>query len=242
MTYISTYSLRMVAENIQNIGENLKKACLQAGRNPNDVQCIAVSKTFPAGAVIEAMNAGLNEFGENYVQELIEKRNFLIDKKIRWHFIGHLQSNKVKYIAEWIHLIHSVDSEGLAAEIEKRGGNAGRIIDVLIEVNTSEEATKFGVRPEQAIDLIKAVSRFDHINLKGLMTIGPFTENREESRTSFRLLRSIFDQVNSKGLTKHPLKILSMGMTHDYTIAIEEGSTMVRIGTAIFGSRTPHIN
>jgi pyridoxal phosphate enzyme (YggS family) len=232
----------MIAENIQNIGKNLKNACLKAGRDPGGVQLIAVSKTFGADAVLQAMDAGMTEFGENYVQELVEKRNALIDKNIRWHFIGHLQSNKVKYLTEWIHMIHSVDSEGLAAEIDKRAAKAGRSIDILIEVNTSEEATKFGVRPAQSLGLIEAVARFEHVNLKGLMTIGPFTDNADESRNAFRRLRSIFNEANSSGIVKQPMTVLSMGMTHDYAIAIEEGSTMVRIGTAIFGSRTTQIN
>jgi pyridoxal phosphate enzyme (YggS family) len=242
MNYISTYSLRMITENIQNIGENLKNASLQAGRDPDGVHLIAVTKTFGADAVIQAIDAGITDFGENYVQELVEKRTALIDKEVRWHFIGHLQSNKVKYIAEWIHMIHSVDSEGLAAEIDKRAAKAGRIIDVLVEVNTSEESTKFGVRPDLAIDLIQTVARFEHLNLKGLMTIGPFTDIAEESRTAFRLLRSLFDRANSSGIVKHPMTELSMGMTHDYQTAIAEGSTLVRIGTAIFGSRIPTSN
>ncbi|MCK9409029.1 MAG: YggS family pyridoxal phosphate-dependent enzyme [Bacteroidetes bacterium] len=213
-----------------------------AGRKPSDVQLIAVSKTFGTDAITLAINAGILEFGENYVQELIEKRNALIDRNILWHFIGHLQSNKVKYLAEWIHMIHSVDSEGLAVEIEKRAAKAGRTIDILIEVNTSEEATKFGIRPNHAIELVKAVSRFDHLNVKGLMTIGPFTDIVDESRAAFRLLRSIFNEVNNNGIGKHPMEILSMGMSHDYAAAIAEGSTMVRIGTAIFGSRTSQSN
>ncbi len=238
MIYISTYSLRMIAQNIQNIGENVEKTCIKAGRNPTEVQLIAVSKTFSIEKIVEALEAGAIDFGENYVQELAEKRNSLYDKNIRWHFIGHLQSNKVKYIAEWIHLIHSVDSEGLAAEIQKRAEKSNRIIDVLVEVNTSEEATKFGVKPEKAIELLKSVNKFSNVNLKGLMTIGPFTENKDESRFSFKLLKSIFDETNALGFLKQPLSVLSMGMTHDYEIAIEEGSTMIRIGTAIFGSRT----
>jgi len=238
----STYTLRMIAENIQNIGENLKKTCLRIGRNPNEVHLIAVSKTFGAGKITDALSAGILDFGENYVQELSEKRTALIDKNIRWHFIGHLQSNKVKYIAEWIHLIHSVDSPGLCEEIQKKAEKYNRTIDVLVEVNTSLEATKFGVKPEQAIELIHIADGFPNVQLKGLMTIGPFTENKEESRVSFKTLRSIFDEANRSGNLKKPLQVLSMGMTHDYETAIEEGSTMVRIGTAIFGTRTKLIN
>lgn len=239
MIYISSYSLRMIAENIQNIGENLKKACLQAGRNPGDVQLIAVSKTFGPDDIRKALAAGVKDFGENYVQELTEKRGQLNNNELRWHFIGHLQSNKVKYISEWIHMIHSVDSEGLAKEIDKRAAKAGRSIDVLVEVNTSAEATKFGVKPEEAVALTESISRCDHLRVKGMMTIGPFTDDMSASRSAFRLLRGVFEDVNRRSLVPQPLTILSMGMSHDFPIAIEEGSTMVRIGTAIFGSRTP---
>lgn len=228
----------MVAENIKNIRENVAKACFRIGRDPQSVELIAVSKTFGTEKILEACTAGQLDFGENYVQELTEKRNALTAQPIRWHFIGHLQSNKVKYIADWIHLIHSVDSEGLAAEIDKRAQKSNRAIDALIEVNTSEEATKFGVKPEQAIDLIRFVNGMQHIHLKGLMTIGPFTDAKDESRAAFKVLKNIFDTANSRSILRQPMTILSMGMTHDYEIAIEEGSTMIRIGTAIFGART----
>lgn len=228
----------MIAENIQNIGEILQKACQEAGRDPKDVQLIAVSKTFGTDAVRQAYAAGIRDFGENYVQELVGKREVISDPDLHWHFIGHLQSNKVKYIADWVHMVHSVDSEGLAAELEKRGAKADRNIDVLIEVNTSEEATKFGVRPPEALELIGAVSRMPHLRVKGLMTIGPFTDDTEASRSSFRLLRRLFENANRQQLTPEPMGTLSMGMTHDFRIAIQEGATMVRIGTAIFGTRT----
>lgn len=231
----------MIAENIQNIEEKLEKTCLRIGRDPKSVKLIAVSKTFRSEKVLEAAAAGIVNFGENYVQELIEKRTSLIDKDIKWHFIGHLQSNKVKFIVEWIDLIHSVDSETLAAEIQKQAVKLSKPVDILVEVNTSEEATKFGVKPENALALLEAIRRFSHVNIRGLMTIGPFTDNKEESRSSFRKLRSIFEDANSSGVLKQPLQILSMGMTHDYVAAIEEGATMVRIGTAIFGSRTKPI-
>ncbi len=227
----------MVAENIKNIREKVAKACFRIGRDPQSVELIAVSKTFETDKILEGFSAGLLDFGENYVQELAEKRNALIQNPIRWHFIGHLQSNKVKYIADWIHLIHSVDSEGLAAEIDKRAQKSGRMIDVLIEVNTSEESTKFGVKPAKTMDLIRHVNGFQHLNLKGLMTIGPFTDNKDESRAAFTVLKNIFDTANSQTILRQPMTVLSMGMTHDYEIAIEQGSTMIRIGTAIFGSR-----
>ncbi len=227
----------MIAENIKNIKENVKKTCFRAGRNPDSVKLIAVSKTFQANLILEAKNANIIDFGENYVQELIEKRKMLETEQISWHFIGHLQSNKVKYIAEWISMIHSVDSVGLAQEIQKRAAKFGRTIDVLMEVNTSEEATKFGVKPENALEELKKISVFPNVNVKGLMTIGPFSENEKESRQSFKILQEIFKEANTKAITPQPMNELSMGMTHDYEIAIEEGSTIIRIGAAIFGTR-----
>jgi PLP dependent protein len=227
----------MIAENIQNIRENVSKACFRVGRDPQSVDMIAVSKTFDSHQVDEVRSLGILDFGENYVQELVDKKKSLVDKNIRWHFIGHLQSNKVKYIAEWIYLIQSVDSIGLAEEIQKRAERAKREIDILIEVNTSEEATKFGVKPKSAINLIKSVIGFPNIKLKGLMTIGPFSEKQDESRSAFRILKKIFDDANHSAILHEPLTVLSMGMSHDFDIAIEEGSTMIRIGTAIFGSR-----
>ena len=227
----------MVAENIKNIKENAAKACFRIGRDPQSVEIIAVSKTVGVNKIYEALAAGVVDFGENYVQELVEKRNSFLQDLIRWHFIGHLQTNKVKYIADWIYLIHSVDSVSLAEEIHKRAEKANRVIDVLVEVNTSEEATKYGVKPASAMELVKKIGTFSNINLKGLMTIGPFTEVRNESRAAFKLLKNIFDKVNVEGFLQHPMTVLSMGMTHDYDTAIEEGSTMIRIGTAIFGSR-----
>jgi len=229
----------MIAENVKNIKENIAATCYRIGRAPQSVEIIAVSKTFRADAVLEAYRAGLTDFGENYVQELVEKKEKLSGEAVRWHFIGHLQTNKVKYIAGWIHMIHSVDSETLAAEIQKRAERLNTSIDILVEVNTSEEATKFGVKPVGAIALLKKVAAFPALRLKGLMTIGPFSDAAEESRRAFRQLKSIFDEANAAGFLANPMSVLSMGMTHDYTIAIEEGSTMVRIGTAIFGPRTP---
>jgi PLP dependent protein len=227
----------MVAENIKNIEESIGKTCFRIGRDPQSVTLLTVSKTFSAEKITEAYNAGSLDFGENYVQELVRKKKELLGTNIHWHMIGHLQSNKVKNIIDWIYLIHSVDNEGLASEIQKKAEKADRVIDILMEVNTSKEATKFGVQPENAILLMQKISEFSRINLKGMMTIGPFTEDREKSRSSFRILTSLFNEANSLGFLKHPLTVLSMGMTHDFEIAIEEGSTMVRIGTAIFGSR-----
>ena len=233
----------MIAENVKNVQERIANACLAARRSPDSVSLIAVTKTFGQGKIREAIGAGIFDFGENYVQELIAKRETLHEEKIRWHFIGHLQSNKVKYIADWITMIHSVDNENVASEIEKRGAKAGRTIQILVEVNTSAEATKFGVRPTEAGALIRRIAVCPHLDIQGLMTVGPFSDDPEESRRSFRLLREIFDEVNSAGVLPRTMKHLSMGMSHDFPTAIAEGATIIRIGTAIFGARTAsHVN
>jgi pyridoxal phosphate enzyme (YggS family) len=227
----------MILEKIRNIKERIDQACRKTGRNPETVTLIAVSKTFGPDLVIDASGAGIVDFGENYVQELVDKRQIVASPQIRWHFIGHLQTNKVKYIAEWIAMIHSVDSVSLAKEINKRAVNAGRIIDVLIEVNTSDEVSKFGIKPDGAAALLKEIALFPNLRVRGLMTIGPFLPEPEGSLPSFRRLRNLFDEANRSGNLAVPMDHLSMGMTHDFEVAIQEGATMVRIGTAIFGSR-----
>jgi PLP dependent protein len=227
----------MVADNIRHIRETAEAVCVQAARDPASVKLIAVGKTFPPEKILEAVDAGVSDIGENYVQEAIGKRETLNDDRIRWHFIGHLQTNKVKYVAGWVSMIHSVDDARCAEEIQKHAARLGRSIDVLVEVNTSEEATKFGVRPERAGELVRSIAALPNLEVRGLMTIGPFTEEATESRASFRLLRSLRDEMNEYHVTRVPMTELSMGMTHDYRIAIEEGSTMIRIGTAIFGVR-----
>lgn len=226
----------MVADNIRHIRESVEGTCNRLGRDPASVKLIAVGKTFPPEKILEAVNAGVADIGENYVQEATAKRSALNDERIRWHFIGHLQTNKVKYIAEWVAMIHSVDNIRCAEEIQRHAARLGRRIDVLVEVNTSEEATKFGVKPQQAVEFVHSLAVLPNVSVKGLMTIGPFTDRAEESRASFRLLKTLFDEINRS--KRMALTELSMGMTHDYQLAIEEGATMIRIGTAIFGSRT----
>ncbi len=228
---------QMIAENVKNLQEKIKDACRAAGRDPASVTLIAVTKSFGFREIEEVVRAGVLDIGENYVQEVREKRMKASDPGIRWHFLGHLQSNKVKYIAEWVHLIHSVDSEKVAAEIQLRGAMLGRVMNVLMEVNTSGEISKFGVAPGMALELAKKISNQSNLMIQGLMTIGPFSPDVEGSRRSFRKLKTVFDEINSAGILHEPMRHLSMGMTHDFAIAIEEGSTMVRIGTAIFGTR-----
>jgi pyridoxal phosphate enzyme (YggS family) len=227
----------MIYQNIEQIRERISIACRKAGREPAEVTLLAVSKTFPSTAVGEAIDAGILDIGENYVQELLKKRERLPDPAIRWHFIGHLQSNKVKYLVGWISLIHAVDNFALAEEINKRGAQSGRVVDILMEVNTTNEASKFGIRPEKALGFVKALAGMDHISLKGLMTIGPFLPDPEGSRPMFRQLRMLKDEIALLGQPNVHMKHLSMGMTGDFEVAIAEGATIIRVGTAIFGSR-----
>ena len=232
----------MVAENIKILRKRIEQACKKCGRNSDEVQIIAVTKTFPVELIKEAIEAGQIDFGENYVQELQEKRKTLAEKKINWHFIGHLQSNKVKYLSEYIYLIHSVDNLNLGKEISKRAERCNRIQDVLVEVHTTDEATKFGVQPENAVTLIKELSRLTHLRVCGLMTMGPFSDNSNDSRSSFRCIADLKKQIEAEGIINVQMRHLSMGMTHDFEVAIEEGATLIRIGTAIFGRRTKNLN
>ncbi|RPH35763.1 YggS family pyridoxal phosphate-dependent enzyme [bacterium] len=229
----------MIAPNksIEAIKLRIGQACLRAGRNPADVTLVAVAKTFPAEVVAEAVESGVADIGENYVQELLKKRDQLAEKAIRWHFIGHLQTNKVKYIAEWIHLIHAVDRKELVQEIDRRAERAGRIIDLLVEVNTTGEQSKFGLAPEMALPFIRTLAEYRNITVAGLMTIGPFLPDPEGSRPMFRRLKELREEAKELGQPNVSMRCLSMGMTGDFEVAIEEGATHVRIGTAIFGRR-----
>ncbi|RPI06317.1 MAG: YggS family pyridoxal phosphate-dependent enzyme [Ignavibacteriae bacterium] len=232
----------MIAENIKILRKRIEQTCQKCGRKDEEVRLIAVSKTFSLGLIEEAFEAGQIEFGENYVQELQEKHTELAAKNIQWHFIGHLQSNKVKYLADYVSLIHSVDNLNLGREISKRAEQHNRIQDVLVEVHTTDEATKFGVRPEQTVGLIKELSLLTHLRICGLMTMGPFSDNPNDSRNSFRSLCDLKKQIEAEGILNVRMQHLSMGMTHDFEVAIEEGATMVRIGTAIFGRRLKNLN
>ena len=232
----------MIAENLKNLRKRIEQACQKCGRKIDDVQLIAVAKTFSAELIQEAIDTGQIEFGENYVQELQEKHKTLAEQVIHWHFIGHLQTNKVKFIAEYVDLIHSVDDLNLGNEISKRAERCNRVQDVLVEIHTTDEATKFGVQPEHAITLIKELSQLSHIRVCGLMTMGPFSDNPNDSRSSFRCVADLKTQIEAEGIVNVQMRHLSMGMTHDFEVAIEEGATLVRIGTAIFGRRTKNLN
>jgi PLP dependent protein len=232
----------MIAENLKNLRKRIELTCQKCGRLSTDVQLIAVSKTFLVEAIQEAVSTGHIDFGENYVQELQEKRQALKEHPLHWHFIGHLQSNKVKYIAEYIYLIHSVDNIGLGKEIDRRAERLKRIQDVLVEVHTTDEATKYGVPPKGTIALVKELSQLKHLRVCGLMTMGPFSDDPNDSRQSFRQLTELKKEVAAEGIENIQMQHLSMGMTHDFEVAIEEGSTIVRIGTAIFGRRVKNVN
>jgi PLP dependent protein len=228
----------MISANIQTIRERISSACRRCGRQPDEVTLVAVAKTFPVERVGEAVRAGVADIGENYVQEVLSKRAVLASPDIRWHFIGHLQSNKVRQIAEWVHLIHALDSTSLARELDLRAARAGRIIEALVEVNTTGEQSKFGLPPDRVPAFIRDLEPLSHVRIGGLMTIGPFLPDPEGSRPMFRMLRSLRDTIARTPQANVSLRHLSMGMTGDFEVAIEEGATLVRIGTAIFGSRT----
>jgi pyridoxal phosphate enzyme (YggS family) len=224
----------MVAENVKNIRRQISEICTRIGRDSGEITLIAVSKTFGSELIREAVTAGISDIGENYVKELQRKQQELVSEQLRWHFIGHLQRNKIKYIIPWIHCIHSVDSFRLAEELSHQASKHKRTLDILVEVNTSEEETKYGVQPEQTTELVKELQHLNNLNVVGLMTIGKFPEDPEDSRPAFQLMCSLRNDAEREGIR---LPHLSMGMTNDFHIAIEEGATFIRIGTAIFGKR-----
>ncbi len=233
---LKPFSKKVIRENIRIVRERIAGACLRAGRDPSTVTLIGVSKTFGRDQIAEARECGLSDFGENYIQELREKHDDLGESGIRWHFVGHLQTNKIRHIAGWIHMVHSVDSPRLAAALSAGGVRMGRTIPALIEVNTSGEETKFGCRPDEALALSREIVKLPGLALRGLMTIGAMPEAAEDARPGFRLLRQLRDRLAEEGLDA---PILSMGMTNDFEVAIEEGATHLRVGTAIFGTRPP---
>ena len=238
MLYLNKFeeTKRMLKYNLDRVEEKILSACSNGNRNRNEVTLIAVSKTKPVETLQEAYDLGVRVFGENKVQELIDKYESL-PKDIHWHMIGHLQRNKVKYIIDKVECIHSVESIRLAETIEKEAAKHDRIIDVLIEVNVAGEDSKFGLTPEETPSFIEEISKFPHIRVKGLMTIAPFVEDSEENRPVFKALKKLSVDIEVKNIDNVSMNVLSMGMTNDYQIAIEEGATMVRVGTGIFGER-----
>ena len=213
-----------IALNIENVKKNIEQACLRSGRNPKDVTLIAVSKTKPNEMLMDAYNAGMRTFGENYVQELVSK-------------IDTLQTNKVKYIVGKVAMIHSVDSVKLAREISKEAVRRNVTADILIEVNVALEENKFGITLENGIETVTEIAKLPGLNIRGLMTSAPYVSNPEDNRKYFRDLKQLCVDINSKNIDNIHMDVLSMGMTNDYITAVEEGATMVRVGTAIFGAR-----
>lgn len=226
----------MLKDQLQEVEKKIQAACDRAGRKREEVTLIAVSKTKPVETLQEAYDLGVRIFGENKVQELTAKYEAL-PKDIHWHMIGHLQTNKVKYIIDKAELIHSVDSLKLAETIEKEAAKHDLIADILVEVNVAEEESKFGMKMEEVIPFVEKVSAFPHVRVRGLMTIAPFVEDPEENRSIFADLHKLYIDIKKKNHDNDTVSVLSMGMTNDYEVAIEEGATMVRVGTGIFGAR-----
>lgn len=226
----------MLKENLKSVDGKITEACIRSGRARDDVTLIAVSKTNPVETLQEAYDLGVRIFGENKVQELCDKYEAL-PKDIKWHMIGHLQRNKVKYIIDKVDLIHSVDSIRLAETIDKEAAKHGITANILIEVNVAKEESKFGLMPEELDEFIEKIADFSHVNVKGLMTIAPFVDNPEKNRPIFEHLHKLSVDIAKKNIDNVNVSILSMGMTNDYEVAIEEGATMVRVGTGIFGAR-----
>ncbi len=230
-------------ENVAAVNRKVSQALLRSGDPLREVKVIAVSKTFPVEKIKDALDAGLFRFGENRVQEIIFKSEQLKSEKAEWHFIGHLQTNKVKKLLDVpTRLIHSVDRLEVAIELERQLQNRRGSRDVLIEVNTSGEASKNGVEPEKAMELVRSIARFETLNVKGLMTIGALTGNENVVRECFARLKEIFNRIRGEAVDRIEMSELSMGMSGDFEIALEEGATMVRIGSAIFGERTEPIH
>ncbi|WP_346708351.1 YggS family pyridoxal phosphate-dependent enzyme [Massilistercora timonensis] len=226
----------MLQNNLIQVEQNIEEACRRAGRDRSEVTLIAVSKTKPVETLQEAYDLGVRVFGENKVQEMADKYEVL-PKDIRWHLIGHLQRNKVKYIIDKAVLIHSVDSLRLAQTIEKEAKKHNLTAHILIEVNVAREESKFGIFPEDLEALVDEIAKLPHIQVDGLMTIAPFVPDPEENRPVFRELRKLSVDISAKKVDNVNMSVLSMGMTNDYQVAIEEGATMVRVGTGIFGAR-----
>ena len=226
----------MLADKLAFVQKNIGEACKNADCSAEEVTLIAVSKTKPVEMLREAYDAGARVFGENKVQEIADKYDQM-PSDVKWHMIGHLQRNKVKYIIDKVAMIHSVDSLRLAETIEKEAAKKDICMPILIEVNVAEEESKFGLKVEEVLPLIEEISSYSHIQVKGLMTIAPFVANPEENRDVFRKLKKLSVDIAAKNINNINMSVLSMGMTNDYQVAVEEGSTMVRVGTGIFGER-----
>ena len=229
--------MQTIGQNIRNIEKNKDAVAVKAGRKPGEVLLVAVTKTRNEEEINRAIENGITDIGENRVQEILDKFDKV--KPVRWHLIGHLQTNKVKYIIDKVSLIHSVDSLKLAKEIDRRAGQLGKEMDILIQVNAAEEESKFGITVEETGPLIKDIlNTCKYIRIKGLMSIAPFAENPEDIRIYFRQVKKLYDDFSLINHERLDFQYLSMGMSHDYEVAIEEGSNLIRVGSAIFGQRS----
>ncbi|MDE0299711.1 MAG: YggS family pyridoxal phosphate-dependent enzyme [Candidatus Poribacteria bacterium] len=233
---MSSHRLVSVRTNIQSVKNRIASAANRVGRDPHSIELVAISKFKPVSQMMEAIDAGITDLGENRVQEATDK-HCRIDLPVKWHLVGHLQTNKVKQALQMFDLIHSLDSLRLLAEIDRRSGQLNRKTDTLVEVNTSGEESKYGLQPNEVPSFMESSVEYSHVRIKGLMTIGRLVPDPQEVRPSFALLRRIKDTVDSQRYPNIQMKYLSMGMTNDFEVAIEEGANMVRIGSAIFGER-----
>ena len=222
-----------IRENLLRVTERIERAARRVGRDPSEIKLVAVSKTVEASRIQEAIETGVSILGENYVQEA-QKKIEEIGRPVAWHFIGHLQTNKAKYAIRLFEMIHSLDSLPLAEELNRRAEQGGQVAKVMIEVNISGEATKFGTDEEKVFSIARGILNLNHLSLEGLMTMPPYFDSPEMSRPYYIKLRELKEKMIREGI---PLKELSMGMSNDFEIAIEEGATYVRVGTAIFGER-----
>ncbi len=227
----------MIQKNIRDIRSRIGNSAVRVGRDPSEVTLIAVSKTFDSNVIKQVLTYDQFDFGESYVQELIKKRQDPGLERVKWHFIGPLQRNKVKYLIDFISVIHSVENLKVCEEIEKRASRIGRLIEVLVEINTTGEHQKHGIRPLEAGAFFREAGIFDHVLLRGLMTMAPFADNPEIARPSFRMLAGLRRDLLDQGVPEIQVQHLSMGMSNDFEVAVEEGATMVRIGSSLFGER-----
>lgn len=229
-----------IKDNLTEVRANINKACMRCNREPSGVTLVCVSKTKPVELLMDAYDQGERIFGENKVQEIVSKYD-MIPKDAHFHMIGHLQTNKIKPLLGKVTLIHSVDTYHLAEEIDKEAGKQGIIVDILIEVNMANEETKFGITEDETLELVERIAKLSNLRICGLMTIAPYVENPEDNRLIFKKMYQLFVDLKSKNIDNTNVHILSMGMTGDYEVAIEEGATMVRVGTGIFGARDYNI-
>jgi len=228
--------MSVIEQNLNHIQDNIKASCEKSGRNPFDITLIGVTKTIDTGRISELVSFGIKDLGENRVQELLEKEP-VIGSGVNWHLIGHLQTNKVKSIVGKVKLIHSLDSLRLAQEIDKQAKLLNISANVLIEINIAAEKSKFGINPDELNDFLEEIANYSGLAVKGLMCVAPYVEKPEENRDYFRKMRQMFVDSSAKSLNNIHMQCLSMGMTNDYEIAIEEGANIIRVGTGIFGER-----